>query len=208
MLTQLLGSLINSIVTGVATTFRGVRAFRFYFIACLIFLGTIGYMYKDALNMAAQVAFFNQVKFRECRDVIGLQDAFDKIVKKDTIVDRYGLYLYQPINNAFYKKIVVTNSINVMKSPALQGMYLKDQPTLNQELHTHDYYFIDEREALSHEDLKYIAELSPKPSLFYALKVDNKIIGEIGIRFKSTPTIPQIEQVLKDLSPLLYNYVL
>lgn len=208
MLSQLISSLISNTISGIVTTFKGVKAVRFYFIAVLTFLLIVGYMYKESIDMAAQVAFFNQVKFRECRDVIGLQEAFDKILKKDTVVDKYALYLYQPVNNSFYKKIVVTNSTNIMKSPALQGIYLKDQPTLNQELRLHDYYLIDERESITHEDLKYIAQLSPQPCLFYALKVDNKIVGEIAIRFKSTPSIPQIEDVLKDISPLLYNYVL
>jgi hypothetical protein len=207
MLIQFLTSLFNSIINTIVTAFQWSH-FKFYFIAVLLFLFSVGFVYRDIVTMGIQNIVFNQIRFRECRDLIGLQDKCEAMVKKSKIVQSYAIYLYQPINNAFYKKIILTNSKDIMKSPALQGIYLKDQPTINRELTQHDFYLVDPVEVSKHTDLQYLIDINPNPCLFYSLKVDNKVIGEVMIRFDHKPTILEIEDVMKDISPLLYNYIL
>jgi hypothetical protein len=207
MLSQFISALFNTIFARIANTFNGWSHVKFYFITGLIFFFSLAFIYRDSITMSVQTVIYNQIQFRECRDVIGLQKAFDGIIAKDTIIQSYGVYLYQPINNAFYKRVVLTNSENVMRSPSLQGIYLRDQPTLTAELKQNDYYIVDQKEAVRHPDLQYMIDISTDVRMFYALKLDGKLIGEIGVRFKHPPSTTELEQVLKDLSPLLYEYI-
>lgn len=208
MLAQLLMSFYNALTARAVNAIHGWNHAKFYFIATLIFLFSIGFVYREVVTTTINDVVFNQIKFRDCRDILGMQKEFDSISKRNPIIYSYAVFLYQPINNAFYKKVVLTNSENIMRSPALQGQYLKDQPTINKELAEHDYYIIDKKEALTHDDLRFLLDISDDTRLVYGLKINSKVVGEIGIRFKHAPSTLELEDVMKDLSPLLYNYIL
>ena|ERR1041385_731361 len=205
-------SIINAIVGAITSTFTNaalhIRSIKFYFVAVLIFLLALGVVYKDSITMGVQSALFSQVKFRECRDLLGLERQFETILKADTNIDRYGVYLYQPINHSVYKKLILTNSEIAMRNPNLQGIYLKDQPTLNNELLLHDYYIVDNEELRKHADAQSMFDVSSQTRLFYALKVNGVIMGEIVVRFKHTPTPLDIDKALREISPLLFNYII
>lgn len=208
MLSQFLNALMSSIVNRIVSAFHSWSHIKFYFIGTLIFLLSLGFIYREVVTMTIQNVVFNEIRFRECRDLLGLQKAFDNILVKDTILTKYVVYLYQPINNSFYKKAILTNDEIIMSSPSLQGIYLKDQPTLNKELNTHDYYMVAVLEAARHPDLQFMIDISMDTRLFYALKVNGKVIGEISVRYKHPPSVLEVEQTLRELSPLLYNYIL
>ena len=158
--------------------------------------------------MLAQDLISEQIKFRECRDVIGLNKYMSEIVSKDQVVSTYSIYLYQPINNAIYKKLVISDESIIMSSPSLQGIYLKTQPTINRELIEHSYYLADYNEFISHDDTRFWSSFSNNTRLIYGLKIENKVIGEVWIRFNKDPTPLELERVLKEISPVMYSYIL
>lgn len=208
MLTQFLTSLLNGLADKIVQAFSSWTHIKFYFIACLIFLFSIGLVYRETITMTIQTAVFNEIRFRECRDIMGLSLYMDKVCKRDIIIEAYSIYLYQPINNSTYKKLILSNDLIVMRSPALQGVYLSTQPTINQELTQHDYYLADYREFMSHKDTEFWADFSNHTRLCYRLKLDDKLIGEVWIRFKSPPSPLELEKTLKEISPLMYNYII
>lgn len=208
MLAQLITAIGTGIGNGMTNLIQNWNGNKFYFISLLVFLLGIGIVFREPITILVQGTIFNEIQFRECRDLIGLKKGFDTILTKDTIVSKYVVYLYQPTEKSTYKRAVLTNSEVIMNAPSLQGMYLKDQPTINRELTEHSYYITNKEEALKHPDLQYLIDISDHYRLFYALKYNGKILGEIAVRFKQPPTIVQIETVLKDLSPLLRNYII
>lgn len=208
MLSQFLNAVMSSVINRVVTTFHAWSHIKFYFIGTLILIFSLGLVYRDVVTMTIQNVIFDQIRFRECRDLLGLQKAFDNIISKDTLVTKYVVYLYQPINNSFYKRAILTNDEIIMSSPSLQGIYLKNQPTLNKELSEHDYYLMAVLDAAKHQDLQFMIDISMDTRLFYALKVNGKVIGEICVRYKHPPSALEVEQSLRELSPLLYNYIL
>lgn len=208
MLTQLIQAITSGITNGVISLVQNWSGSKFYFIALLVFLLSLGIVFREPITILVQGTIFNEIQFRECRDIVGLKKSFDTILIKDTTVSKYVVYLYQPTNKSLYKRAVLTNDEVIVTSPSLQGMYLKDQPTLNKELVDHSYYIIDRLEAAKHPDLQYIIDISADSRLFYALKVNGKIVGEIVIQFKCPPTAIETEKILKDLGPLLYNFIL
>jgi hypothetical protein len=208
MLSQFIGSLLSSITNSIVSAFHSWSRVRFYFLTILIFLFAIGFLYKDLVATTVQTMVFNEIKFRECRDIVGLTGYMTSTSKKDTIIEAYTIYLYQPVNNSIYKRLVISNDPVVMKSPMLQGIYLNTQPTVNTELIEHDYYLANYDEFMRHPDTQFWSDFSKHTRLAYALKLNGKVIGEIWIRFKADPTPIQLENTLKDISPILYNYIL
>jgi hypothetical protein len=208
MFSQLLSTFISGLITRITTTFNGWSHIKFYFISFLIFIFALGVLYKDTVMMVTQDLIANQIRFRECRDIIGLTDYMNNVVTRDTTVASYTIYLYQPVNNSIYKKLIISSDKLIMRSPLLQGIYLKTQPTINKELLDHDYYLADYNEFMKHPDTQFWNNFSSDTRIIYALKLDSKVIGEIWIRFDVAPTPLQLEKVLKEISPIMYNYII
>lgn len=197
---------LNYLFNNVVEAIKDLKGFKFYFVVLLIFLFATTYTVKDSLTL--YVKTHTDIKFRECRDVGGLTTAMTDIMKHDTIVDSYSVYLYEPINNSIYKRVIVTNNVNVLHSPALQGIYLNTQPTVNRELEEHDYYLANYTEIAKHPDTQYWLNFGTATRLAYALKVNGKLVGEIWFKFRRDPTPIELDHLLRAATPLLYNYIL
>lgn len=199
-------SFLNYLFDNVVEAIKDLKGFKFYFVVILVFLFATTYMCKDAITL--YVKSHTDIQFRECRDAAGLSKALDIVIKEDTVTTSYIVYLYEPINNSIYKRMVVTDNLNVLHSPALQGIYLNTQPTLSKELQDHDYYLADNIEIAKHPDTQYWLSFGNETILVYALKANGKVIGEIWFKFKRSPTPLELEKVLRKTTPLLYNYIL
>lgn len=207
MLGQILIAFINSIVSIIVTGFRKIHGAKFYFISILIALLTLSVIYKDTIEISVKGRLFSATDFREARNPYALQTAMDELVKKDTNVMSYGVFLYEPKNQSFYKKLILTNSEIAKNSPALQSAYLKDQPSINAALDVNGYYLIDDIE-LAKPDLKVLKDLGVVSALYYRLTSNGIPVGEITLRFKEKPTAHELDTLLKTLSPYLYTYII
>ena len=207
MLSQIMIAFINSIVATIVAGFKKIQGAKFYFISILIALITHAVIYKDAIEISVKGRLFSATDFREARNPYALQTAMDDLAKKDTNIVSYSVFLYEPKNQSFYKKLVLTNSDVDKNSPSLQMRYLKDQPSINAALDANGYYLIDDIE-LRKPDLRILKDLGVVSALYYRLTSDGTAVGEINLRFKQKPTALELDTLLKTLSPYLYTYII
>ncbi len=187
---------------------KDIHGVRFYFLTMLVFLLTTAYLFKQPITDYIKVERFSTIEFRECRDLLGLEKEMDRISAAYPIIIKYGVYLYQPKDNASYKRIILTNSDRVKTIPELQGRYLKDQPSINAALASQPYYLIDEFEINQKEDLYLLKDLNVHNCVYIRLKAKGVIVGEIGMSFTKRPTPVELDIIMKELSPLLHTYIM
>ena len=178
---------------------------RFYFIVTLIFLLVVGNMYKDTISVAVKDVTFSRVEFRECRDLKGLEVALQEISKKDTLINSFTVYIYQPKERSYYKKVLITNDDIVKSTQSLQGSYLEDQPTINTAFETKPYLLINDM--LDSPDTKFMKELGFEHLLVYKLHYKTTI-GEIYLNLNHSPNQEELQRLVKVLSPLMYIYII
>lgn len=197
---------LNYLFDNVVEAIKDLKGFKFYFVVILIFLFASTYAIREPLTL--YIKSHTDLQFRECRDISGLNKAMEDIMKKDTVVDSYTVYLYEPINNSIYKREIASNDGNVLHSPTLQGIYLSTQPTTNRELDEHDYWLITPTEMAKHPDTQWFLSFGFQTNLAYTLRNNGKVIGEVWFKFKRDPTPIELDNVLHHAAPLLYNYIL
>lgn len=196
---------MNYLFDNLVQIIKDLRGFKFYFVTLLLFILIATYTIRDSLTL--YVKTHTSIEFRECRDIPGVTTAMAAIEKRNPLIKGYSIYLFQPKNNAIYKRLVLTDDPIVKGATSMQGIYLRDEPTVNIHLEQDSYYLITRDEALKHIDTQEIADLNLTPVLFYALKSNNAVIGEINLRLDHSPTPQELDKILKELSPILYNYV-
>lgn len=207
MIGQLIVAFATACFNRIVNTFKLLGNAKFYFTAFLIALVSISLIFKDTIEVGVKGKLFSSADFREARNPYALQSALDEVVKKDTNILYYDVFLYEPKNKSFYKKLIVTNSEVVKNSPALQVRYLKDQPSINAGLDVGGYYLIDDIE-LRKPDLKLLKDLGVVSALYYRLSSNGTSVGEIVLRFKEKPSAQELDNLLKKLSPFLYTYII
>lgn len=187
-------------------TLKDVTGPRFYFVTVLIFIASLGYIFQEPITVVIKSKTFKAIEFREAKNLSGLKTGIDKILLVHPNIMDYGVYLYQPREEAFYKKLVLSNNEVANTSSHMQGIYLKDQPSLNEAFKKTDYVLFDQLD-LQKPDLVYLAKINTSYVLFYKLQINDEIIGEICIRFKQKPTLEEMGVLLPELSPLIYLYI-
>jgi len=178
---------------------------RFYFIVTLIFLLIVGNMYKDTISVAVKDVSFSRVEFRECRDLKGLEVALQQIQKTDTLIKSFSVYIYQPKERSYYKKVILTNDDIVKSTTSLQGSYLEDQATINEAFLTKNYLLIDN--TIEGTDTQFMTELGIDHLLVYKLQYKT-VIGEIHLNLTHSPTQGELSHLVKTLSPLVHIYII
>lgn len=179
---------------------------RFYFIVTLIFLLTLGNIYKDTITIAVKEVTFTRVEFRECRDLKGLEVALNIFVNNNSkIVSDYTVYIYQPKDKSYYKKVLLTTDDIVKSTTTLQGYYLEDQPTINTEFKDKSYILFNGLG--NNEDMSFMNDLGYTHLLIYKLHYKTTI-GEIYLKLKHEPNAQELETLIKGLSPLTYVYII
>lgn len=181
---------------------------RFYFITSLIFLLLVGFIFQGAITTLVKSSLYTELEYREFRNVLGLDAALQSLTSKDSNVLEYGVYIYQPKNGSFYKLLTAGNSAIARNSPAVSRMYLKDQPYINEQFKTNDFFIADELDIKTKTDFEYSKQIGAKSVLFFKLKIRGTTIGEIVVRFKTKPSVIEVEKLIHDLSPLTYLYVI
>lgn len=199
-------SFLNYLFDNLVEAIKDLKGFKFYFVVVLVFIFSVTYTVKDSLTL--YIKTHTNIEFRECRDQQGLQTAMTKFEASNPLCKGYTVYLFQPKNNSIYKKLVVSDDSVILHTPLMQGVYLKDEPTINIRLNEDSYYLLTHDEAIKHIDTQVLADLNLTPVLFYALKVNNVIVGEINLNLDHMPTPAELDKMLKDLSPMLYSYVI
>lgn len=207
MLTQILISIVNGITGRIVSTYQNFSDFKFYFVVFMISLLALGYIYKDTIDLTLRNHAYSITEFRECRNISGLEKDLTGLVVSNPNVLRYNVYIYEPKNQSFYKKLVLTNSDLAKNSPSLQSIYLKDQATVNEVFKTNPYYLVD-RIDMQKPDLKYLADCNINCMLFYKLVVNGISVGEINLEFRTKPTPAELEDTVRKLSPLMYLYII
>jgi hypothetical protein len=207
MFTQLLVTIVNGITSRVVSTYNNFSDLKFYFTVIMAAFLALAYVYKDTIDLTLRNHAYSLTEFRECRNISGLEKDLSSLLVSNPNVVRYGVYLYEPKNQSFYKKLVLTNSEIAKNSPSLQSIYLKDQPSINEVFKTNPYYLVD-RVDMEKPDLKYLADISTGCVLFYKLTVNGVTVGEINLRFINKPTPAELEDTIRKLSPLMYLYII
>lgn len=208
MIGQLIVAFFAAIMNRIASTVKLLGSAKFYFALTLMALLTTAVIFKDSIELAVRGEMFSATDFREARDPYALQTAMNHVVKGNTNILYYGVFLYEPKNQSFYKKLILTNSEVAKASPALQMVYLKDQPTINAALASNGYYLIDQIDLNTHKDLKSLKDLGTVSALYYRLSSNGVPVGEISLAFKERPTPQELDTLLKVLAPYLYDYII
>lgn len=189
----------------IITALKDLSGTRFYFIVTLIFFLIIGNVYKDTISVAVKEVTFSRVEFRECRDLKGLEVALETLSKRDSIINNFTVYIYQPKDRSYYKKVILTNDDLVKSTLSLQGSYIEDQPTINKQFADNSYMLLNS--TMDNTDTRFMRELGIDHLLIY--KLHNKTdIGEIYIGLKHQPSPQELTDLLKALSPLMYIYII
>lgn len=184
---------------------KNLKSSRFYFVVVLIFFLLLGNIYKDPVTVAIKEISLSQVEFRECRDLRGLEITLNELNKKYRFIDSYGVYLYQPTDKSYYKKIILTNSDIIKSTVFLQGSYIIDQPSINEKLKNNDYFVI--QEGSSDTDTKFMKEMNIDYLFVYKLH-RKEVIGEIVLLMNRKPNPIEMEALVKDISPILYRHII
>jgi hypothetical protein len=186
-------------------TLKEISSVRFYFIVTLSFFLILANIYREPLTSAVKETSFTSAKFRECRDLEGLEVALDDINKRNEFINSYTVYMYQPLSRPYYKKMLISNSVLVKKISTLQGSLIQDQPTFNRLLAKEDYFILEADSPT--DDTQFMKDLNIDYLLVYRV-YDKGMIGEIVLILTRKPTDQELKKLLKDLSPLVYEYVI
>lgn len=184
---------------------KSLSSFRFYAILLLAFFLLLANIYKDPITVAVKETTFKTAKFRECRDLKGLEVALEDINKRNEFINSYTVYIYQPELNSYYKKMLITNSDLVKKITTLQGSLIQDQPTLNGLLSTKNYFILQQDSPT--QDTQFMKELNIEYLLVYKF-ADKKMIGELMLILNRKPTPTELDKLIKEISPLEYEYII
>lgn len=183
---------------------KEIQGFRFYFIVFLIFALVLAFMFKDEISVQVKDMNFKQVEFREVRDLKGLEVNLESILDT-TVMTSYTVYIYQPKDRSYYKRVVITNSDLVKSLSKLQSGYLQDQEHINKALIDNQYVFLD-KDYPSPES-QHLHDLGVPYILVYKLGGVNDKVGEISITFKSKPSDEYLKKLKAKLAPLTYMYI-
>lgn len=208
MFGQLLTAFFSAVINRVVTTFKLLGNAKIYVIGLFITIISLSLIFKSTIEITIKGKLFSATDFRECRNPYALQTAMDNIAKQDTNITSYSVFLYEPKNQSFYKKLIITNNDVARESPSLQMRYLKDQPTINTSLDANGYFLIDPIDLSTHPDLKLLKDLGVTDVLYYRLSSNNVAVGEIELRFKHRPSPQELDTLLKTVSPFLYTYII
>jgi len=188
-------------------TLKDFAGFRFYFIIIIIVIG-FGLFYfeneiKANLNKEEEI----QIRFREVRNLKGLEISLDLIQEKYDFIEGYGVYIYQPIEKSFYKKIIITNSDLIKSISSLQGIYLDTQSSLNDLLLKNDAVILDVKSLPLNNDL-FFYQVGISNLLIKRLTENGVLIGEIHFILNRDIEEREMRLLLNDVIPLKYIYIL
>ncbi len=179
---------------------------RFFIVMILLTIGFFVYLFRDEMASAVQNTFTEKrIEFREVRDLRGLEMALNMIKTKYS-VKNYAVYIYQPKEYAYYKKMILTDSDIIKSVTGLQGSYLDEQAYVNGILEENEYILLNEDEIS--DETAYYHSLGFNSLMIRRLKFNDAIIGEIYIIFDVRPSAELVQQISKELAPLNYVYVL
>lgn len=194
---------MNINIAEIIQAFKNIRGPRFYFLTTLLFLSLLVYTFQDALVTKVKDITFEQVEFREIRDLKGLEVALERLYDPE-IYNSYTVYIYQPKQKSFYKRMILTNSDLVKAVSKLQGSYIEDQPTINEHFKLNNYIILDHEHPKP--DTQYLHDIGFQ--YLFICKLQNYVtIGEIHVSFIKKPTEDQIIKLNRQLAPLLHMYV-
>ena len=162
--------------------------------------------YKDVINEQIKNLRVNRLEFFECRDLKSLESSLNKLYASNESVKSYTVYIYQPKDKAIYKTCLLTNDEMIKSSPKIYGVYLKNQPKLNEYLDK-NIYIIENANNPNRVEIP-LSELDYKFALVYRLTAGDKNIGEIMIGFKKYPEVVELDNILKELNKMTYTFII
>jgi len=180
---------------------------QFFIILTLLVIGFFVYLFQEPIMKMLEKSFAEEqrIEFREVRDLHGLEVELDSIKTKYAL-DGYAVYIYQPKDFAYYKKILLTDYDLIKSVTSLQGVYLDEQLYINDQLSEQDYVLIDEEDI--NNDTEFFRAVGFKSLMIKRLMFNGKIIGEVYIIFAEKPKLETVQEIAKLLAPLNYKYVI
>ena len=185
---------------------KELSSFKFFIILVIITIGFIAYLFRDELGTTLREISVKDIEFVQLKNFIGLEDNLDKLIQKYLFSEGYIVYLYQPKEKSFYKEMIITNSDLVKTTSSLQGFYLDEQKELNEKLLNSEYVILDQSSVINREN--YLHELGINYLLVRRIRTTEGIIGEIQIILNKQPSDNELNQLKKDLTQIIYQYVL
>lgn len=182
---------------------KDVTGFRFYFLVTAALLLILTFIFKDEISIRVKNADFKRVEFKEVRDLKGLEVNLSTI--KDSTMSDYIVYIYQPKQKSYYKRVLTTSSDLVKSIMRLQGSYIEDQITINNAFKDSNYILLSKDKLTP--DTEYLHELGMNYILVYRLGGSIQPIGEIHMVFILKPTQEKIDETIKKLAPLIHMYI-
>lgn len=185
---------------------KELSGLRFYLVLGMFLVGFLIFLFRDELSSKIQSYSVNEVEFREVRNLKGLENSLNAIQIIHPIVNSYVVYIYQPKEKSFYKKMILTNSDIVKSITRLQGSYIDEQKYLNDALEDVSYVVISEDDYIN--EMQELHFMGIKHVLIKKFVDTQNTIGEVHLFLNSKPNKEEVDLLLKDLSPLNYMYIL
>lgn len=184
---------------------KDIQGFRFYFIVFLIFIGSLAYMFKDTITVNVRNITTKQVEFREVRNFGGLENSLNSLFNADEQLG-YAVYMYQPREKSFQKRILISNFDLIKSINKLQSMYLEEQPSINDRLKHFDYVLLTHEEP--YPDIQYLHDIGLKYIFVHRIIDRVGIIGEIQFFFIDKPSDDTLKEISTKLKSTIFLNVI
>lgn len=180
---------------------------QFFLILFLLTAGFLIYMFQEPLVDFTKKVFQEEkrIEFREIRNLKGLEVALDSM-KSEYAIEGYAVYIYQPKEFAYYKKMILTDYDLIKSVMSLQGIYLDEQLYLNEALLNNEYVLLNEEEI--NDETAFYHAVGFKSLMVKRLMFNGKIIGEVYLIFYERPDSETVKEISKNITQLNYKYVL
>lgn len=204
-------------LASVIDSLKNLTGFRFYVLVILLFLASLAWLFKDAIVVNIQNYTKQNIEFREVRNLGGLEKGMLGVIQNsESNLDTckgYAVYIYQPKEHSYQKRLVITDSDIIKTIVRLQSVYLDEQPDINNALRHSDYIFLS-KDRIDNPQLntttQHLYDVFAPYILIYALRDvgTNDVIGEIHLAFDKELKTESITDLVSDLRRVAWLYIL
>lgn len=162
-------------------------------------------MFRDTITVNIKDVTTKEVEFREVRNFGGVENSLNSLFNSEEHLG-YAIYIYQPQEKSFQKRLLLTN-INLIKNIGkLQSMYIEEQATINKGLKLYDHILLSKDEPSP--DTQYLHDIGMNYILVQRIRDTKGMVGEIHFVFESLPDQKTIEKLTTELRKTIFLNVI
>lgn len=200
-------------IASIIDSLKNLTGLRFYVLVALLFVASLAWLFKDAIVVSIQNYTNQNIEFREVRNLGGLEKEMVEVIRfsesqLDIICSGYAVYIYQPKEHYYQKRLVITNSDVIKTIVRLQSIYLDEQPNINNALKNSEYIFLSRDRASTFTESQHLYDVFSPHILIYSIRDNNKVVGEIHLAFNQELNNEQQSLLASQLRRITFLHIL